>query len=147
MDMIRDDDELERLLRSTRPEGAPSELRSVVLTSVYAELASVDRPRGSPWLAWSVAAALLVAAGLNGLVGMNEQQRMARLFPPLPPRQDVRDVASAVASATDDQTGQWFGDYLTQRLSRRGPRIESRRADELSVFNSAVQRDQLPYLE
>jgi len=120
------DDELVHPLAGTMPRGAPPELRRDVLDAVARELASANGRSTTAWLAWGVAALVLLAVGLNVAVGMNEERRMARLRRHHPQRADVAELAETVVTLTDKASADRFRDYLARMLPRRAAPPEAR---------------------
>jgi len=113
-------DEIERLLGQVTPPGAPSELRARVLVAVAAELRLgpkvQSRPGFRPGL--TAAASLLAAVALHYWVNDSVNHRLARALGPLPVRRQAAEIAADVASITEPSIGQW----VYERLTRRGPR-------------------------
>jgi hypothetical protein len=132
------DDELTRLLAQAAPRGASPELRREVLDAVGRELAAGNVRGVTSWLAWGVAALVLLAIGLNVAVSVNEEQRMARLRHHQPARADVAELTETVASFTDDASAEAFRDYVASVLSRRAAPAKSWPEHELRAIGSAV---------
>ena len=96
------DEELERLLSQAVSRRAPLELRRELLDAVVGELAVAGGRSAASWLAWGVAALVLLAVGLNVAVNMNEERRMARLRRHDAQRPGVAELTETVAALTDD---------------------------------------------
>lgn len=113
------DDEVPRLLAQAMPRGAPPEVRRDVLDAVAAELAKVRRRSGTYWLAWGVAALLLVTIGLNVAVNTNEARRMARLMRGRGESAAVAELIETMAASADEASVDRFREYLAAALPRR----------------------------
>ena len=102
---MNDGNQVEQRLRGLTPRGTEPELRGQVLAAVGRELAAdrVSRWRRSPGLA--VAASLLLGVVLNVWVNKASDRRLARLYGPPPVPRQIAEVAEAVASVTDAETG------------------------------------------
>jgi len=120
------DDELVQPLAGAVPRGAPPELRRDVLDAVARELAPANGRSMTAWLAWCVAALVLLAVGLNVAVGMNEERRMARLRRHHPQRSDVAELTETVVTLTHEASADRFRDYLARMLPRRAAPPEAR---------------------
>jgi hypothetical protein len=122
-------DDVERLLGQLTPRGAPAALRTRVLDAVAGQLpdapATPERPdaasrfRWDRWLAVGVAASVLIALGLNLWAARLGDARLAAIYGPQPEPRYITEIADAVASVTDAETG---GRVRQQLLAARRPR-------------------------
>ncbi len=106
-------DDLPQPFGRLTPRPAPEELRARVLDAVAHELARRTWPRLERVFDWAVAASLVMGIGLNVWQQWADEAWQVRLYGPLPVLRTIADVAHAVESVTDAQTGQW----VQQRLS------------------------------
>jgi hypothetical protein len=136
-------DSVPRMLRKLTPCPAPAELRGQVLDAVERELNRRKKPRWERMFERSVAASLLIAVGLACWRTRADEQWQARVFGPPAVPSAIAEVAKAVASVTDEQTGRWFQERLSDAVSsNREPakqRIEEfqRILDELHSLPSS----------
>jgi len=99
------------------PRPAPDELRARVLDAVAHELAGRTPPRWERVLEGAVAASLLLGIGLSVWQQRAEEAWQVRVYGRPPVSRAIADVAQDVASVTDEQTGKW----VQQRLSESRP--------------------------
>src|SRR5262249_32037796 len=98
----------EPLLQRLTPRGADPAVRTRVLTRVARELEAKSRLGWQRSCGLVVAASLLLGIVLNVGVSWNYEQRLAKLYGPLPLPAPVHEVAQAVQSVTDAPTAQWL---------------------------------------
>jgi hypothetical protein len=103
------------------PRPAPNELRARVLGAVANELARRKTPRWERVFECAVAASLALGIGLNVWLERADEAWQARVYGPLPVSRAIADVAQAVASVTDAQTGQWIQQRLSESRPARPP--------------------------
>jgi len=107
-------DDLESLLGSLTPRGAPPELRSRVLAAVAQERETTRRPARRRFPAWTATAAALVVAGfLNHMANRSDEERLARAFGPRPVSPEAVRLARDVAEAAGPEAGRWLLERLT----------------------------------
>jgi hypothetical protein len=119
-------DDLPEAFRRLTPLAAPSELRGRVLEAVERELNRPKKPRWERVFERSVAASLLIAAGLACWRTRAEEQWQARVYGPPTVPSAIAEVAQAVASVTDEQTGRWVQERLSAGSSSRRDDVKSR---------------------
>lgn len=123
------DDHAEQRLRRVTPRGAGPELRGQVLAAVGRELAA---DRVGPWgrrLGLAVAASLLLGVVLNVWVNKASDRRLARLYGPPPVPRQIAEVAEAVASVTDAETGRRIEQQLVAAWRSRAAALPQRAID------------------
>jgi len=110
--------DVERLLQSATPRGAPPELRDRVLAAVADELDSSARPGRSLHPALAVAAAVVVSLASNVLVSDAVDRRLAIVLGPIPVQKQAAEIADDISSITDAPSGRWAYERLTAGRSR-----------------------------
>ena len=105
-------DDVERMLGRPTPVGAGPEIRRQVLGVVTRELADRRAARLDHRCMLAVAASVVAAALLNVWVAKAEDARQARMYGPQPVPTAIVEVAQAVASVTDAETGRWYQEQL-----------------------------------
>lgn len=109
-------DDVENLLQSMTPQGAPPDLRAKVLAAVDAELSATEpRPcarRRFP-IGLATAATLLLSVGVDRLADRVNEERLARAFGPRPVSPLVLEVARDVAEVAGPEAGRWAFDRLS----------------------------------
>ncbi len=123
-------DNVPRMLRKLTPRPAPAELRGAVLGAVDRELNRRNKPRWERMFERSVAACLIIAVGLACWRMRAEDAWQARVYGPPAVPSAIAEVAKAVASVTDEQTGRWVQERLSAALSSRPDNTAARR-DEI----------------
>ncbi len=137
-------DEPPEIFDRVTPRGAPAELRARVLAVVDRQLAdqldasddpvscataglsssACRAPAGPRWeriVEIVVAASLLLGVGMNVWQQRADEAWQARVFGPPPVPRAIADLAQAVASVTDAQTGQWVQQRLSDSRPTRPP--------------------------
>ena len=107
------DDQIQQRLHRLTPRGSGPELRGHVLAAVERELSADPVSRWQRRLGLAVAASVLLGIVLNVWVNTSAPRRQARLYGPPPVPRRIADVAEAVASVTDAETGRRFERQLT----------------------------------
>ncbi|HEV3138304.1 MAG TPA: hypothetical protein VGZ26_10375 [Pirellulales bacterium] len=128
-------DDLPDIFRRLTPRAAPEELRPRVLAAVSRELARRSTPRWERMFEQVVAASLLVAAGLACWRTRDEEQWQARVYGPPTVPSAIAEVAQAVASVTDEQTGRWVQERLSAALPSRRDYVKSRLETYQRILN------------
>lgn len=125
--------QIERQVAALRPDGAPSELRSVVLNGVRRELRAGRLDRR---LARAAVVLLVVGVGLNIASGMRATVSRDGFRPLVrtSTQQSLVDTAVVVAEATDATTGR----QLARQLAAMSGRELT--ADEAAAIDAAVRR-------
>ena len=145
---MNDGNHVEQRLRGLTPRGTEPEMRGQVLAAVGRELAAgrVPRWRRRPGLA--VAASLFLAVAMNVWINTTVDRRMARLYGPPPVPRRIVDVAEAVASVTDAETGRRFERQLAAawrshvaRLPRRPTMDYSQLLRELELSRKETRHE------
>ena len=98
----------EPLLQQLTPRGADAAVRARVLTGVARELDAKSRLDWQRGCGLAVAASLLLGIVLNVGVSWNYEQRLAKLYGPVPVPAPVLEVAQAVEAVTDAPTAHWL---------------------------------------
>ncbi|MBI3838192.1 MAG: hypothetical protein HY288_09710 [Planctomycetia bacterium] len=119
-------DNVPRMLRKLTPRPAPAALRGQVLDAVERELNRRKKPRWERMFERSVAASLLIAVGLACWRTRADEQWKARVYGPRPVPSSIAEVAQAVASVTDQETGRWVREQLSAAMSSRRDDVKSR---------------------
>ena len=113
-------DDVEQMLLRLTPVGAGPQVRRQVLGGVNRELADRRAARLDHRCLLAVAASVGLAAMLNLWVAKADDARQARIYGPERVPTPIAEVAQAVASVTDAQTGRWFQERLLEaHRSRR----------------------------
>ncbi|MEN6497849.1 MAG: hypothetical protein ABFD16_26420 [Thermoguttaceae bacterium] len=134
-------DEIQSLLAPLTPRGAEPELRTRVLAAVAEELQTPQRGLW-PRAALAVAAAIVVALGLNLWLDHRAEQRLAELFGPPPASKRATEVARMVAEAAGAPAGRWVYERLTAR-----PNTSSDPAKYYAVLQRIVEETQIGFKE
>ncbi len=102
-------DPLEHTLAQSPPSGAPVTLRGPILAAMQRELAAQRRD----WRIGQIAVALVVLGiGLNIVVGLQSMSVMHRSGELAVTSEAIVNVATAVAKATDAETGSRMAQHL-----------------------------------
>jgi hypothetical protein len=101
-------------------------LRPRVLGAVSRELGRRAKPRWERIFELSVAASVLIAVGLVLWRQRAEAPWQARVYGPRAVPSEIAEVAKAVASVTDEETGRWIQEQLSAAMSSRRDDVKSR---------------------
>jgi len=139
-------DDIQRLLESLTPRGAPAELRDDVLGAVADELAA---PRSSPvrrtrWdvrIGAAVAVSLILAVMLNIWAIRADDARQARLYGPTPLPRGICEIVETAEHVGGSECAELVRSRLVSAWQAR------RRDDPLAVFRYHHQLVQLVLTE
>jgi len=109
-------DEVENMLGTVTPNGAPSGLRARVLAATGDELAvTPQRPRTRRRfpIGLATAAALLLGMGADRLADRLNEERLGRAFGPRPISPAVMELAQDVAEVAGPEAGRWAFERLS----------------------------------
>jgi hypothetical protein len=137
--------DIERILESFKPRGAPAELRSRVLGAVRGELVAVSRPtvlaRWDVRTAAAAAALLLLGVLFNTWAIRWDDARQARLYGPQPLPRQIRETVLAAQHAAGPEGAEFVERRLVAAWTSR------RRADPLDLLRYRQQLMQLAISE
>lgn len=128
-------EQLERLIASCGPAGAPAELRGVVVAQMRRELAAARWDRR---LARLAAALLVAGVGLNAAIGLSAGRGIRPSQTAGASQDSLVQTAMAVARATDAQTGRLMA---RQIAAWDGRKMTSEQLTALDAAMAAALRD------
>jgi hypothetical protein len=102
---MNQDDHMEQRLCRLTPRRAAPELREQVLAAVGRGLSADLMSRWERRLGLAAAASVLLGVVLNVWANKTTDRRLARLYGPPPVPRQIAEIARAVQSVTDAQTG------------------------------------------
>jgi hypothetical protein len=146
---MNDDNHVRQSLGRLTPRGSGSELRGQVLAAVGRELSTDPVSRWQRRIGLVVAASLLLGVVLNVWVNTSATRRQARLYGPRPVPRRIAEVAEAVASVTDAETGRRLEQQLTAVWRARVAELPQRPIDysqllrELKLFRKDRSHEDL----
>jgi hypothetical protein len=123
----------ERLCRLT-PRRAEPELREQVLAAVGRGLSADLMSRWERRLGLAVAASILLAIVLNVWANKATDRRLARLYGPRPVPRQIAEIAQAVQSVTDVQTGRRIEQQLAAVWRSRQAELPYPRIDYSQIL-------------
>jgi hypothetical protein len=112
-------DSITRALAKLTPQPTSTALRDRVFSVLERELRRRRKPRWERYFERSVAATVLIAIGLTCWRSWPAGAPPAPRFARMPPPESIADVAKAVASVTDEQTGRWVQEQLSAAWTSR----------------------------